>query len=336
MACFNDDVQGTGCVTLAGIMGALHVTKDKLKDLRIVMFGAGSAGTGIADQIRGAIAVESGKSEEEAAKQIWYVYRIMVKPIYLIEFRCVDKIGVILESKKDKLTEAQTYYAHPDSEYKGSGQELIDVIKVVKPHVLIGTSTKPGAFTEEVVREMAKGVERPIIFPLSNPTRLHEAKPADLIKWTDGKALIATGSPFDPVEYNGKKYEIAECNNSVVFPGIGLGAILCRTRLVTPEILVAATKAVASVSPVQSNEQGPLLPDVEDVRAVSVEIAAAVIKAAIKGKLAQEEDIPENDDILKDWIREQMWDAEYRILKKVKYEEASALGKGEAGTARTR
>jgi malate dehydrogenase (oxaloacetate-decarboxylating) len=194
IACFNDDVQGTGCVTLAALMSALHVTGDKMSELRVVMFGAGTAGTGIADQIRDAIAVESDKSKEDATKQIW----------------CVDKIGVVLESKKDQLTESQMTYAHPDSSYQGGGKDLLDVIKTIKPHVLIGTSTVPGAFTEEIVREMAKHVERPIIFPLSNPTRLHEAKPGDLIKWTDGKALIATGSPFDPVEHNGKTYEICK------------------------------------------------------------------------------------------------------------------------------
>lgn len=192
IACFNDDVQGTGCVTLAALMSALHITGDNMSDLRVVMFGAGTAGTGIADQIRDAIAVESDKSKEDANKQIW----------------CVDKVGVILESKKEKLTETQLTYAHPDSDYKGSGKDLLDVIKTIKPHVLIGTSTVPGSFTEEIVKEMAKHVERPIIFPLSNPTRLHEAKPGDLIEWTDGKALIATGSPFDPVEHGGKTYEI--------------------------------------------------------------------------------------------------------------------------------
>jgi malate dehydrogenase (oxaloacetate-decarboxylating) len=123
-------------------------------------------------------------------------------------FRCIDKVGLIVESKKDRLTDAQTTYAHPDSDYQGKGQTFIDVIREVKPHVLIGTSTVPGSFTEDVVKEMAKQVPRPIIFPLSNPTRLHEAKPEDLLKWTSGKALVATGSPFPPVEYDGKSYEI--------------------------------------------------------------------------------------------------------------------------------
>ncbi len=194
IACFNDDIQGTGCVTLAAIQAALKVTGQKLSDIRVVMFGAGTAGTGIADQIRDAIAVESEKSEEEASHQIW----------------CFDKIGVILQSKDNQCTEAQKSYAKADTAWKGSSDDLLGLIREVKPHVLVGTSTKPGAFTKEIVQEMAKHVERPMIFPLSNPTKLHEAKPEDLIHWTDGKALVATGSPFEPVEYNGKKYEIGE------------------------------------------------------------------------------------------------------------------------------
>lgn len=199
IACFNDDVQGTGAVTLAALYAALHVAKLKLKDLRIVMFGAGTAGTGIADQIRDAIAVESEKSKEDAAQQIW----------------CVDKQGVLLQSQKDDLTPAQHPFARPDNEWKDSdAKALKEIIRKVKPHVLIGTSTKPRTFTKEVVQEMAKHVDRPIIFPLSNPTRLHEADPKDLHEWTDGKVLTATGSPFPPVTTkDGGKREIAECNN---------------------------------------------------------------------------------------------------------------------------
>lgn len=203
IACFNDDVQGTGCVTLAAIYAALHVTKTQMKDLKVVAFGAGSAGTGIADQIRDAIAVEGNISKEDAGKHIW----------------AVDKPGLLLKSKKDILTPAQVPYARDDSEWPDSaGQEdLLSVIKQVKPHVLIGTSTKPGAFTEEIVKEMAKHVERPIIFPLSNPTRLHEARPQDLMDWTDGKALVATGSPFPPVKVGEKKIQIGKLSSRVLF-----------------------------------------------------------------------------------------------------------------------
>jgi malate dehydrogenase (oxaloacetate-decarboxylating) len=321
MACFNDDVQGTGCVTLAGIMSALHVSGTKMADVRIVMFGAGTAGTGIADQIKDAISVETNRSKEEAGNQIW----------------CVDKPGLLVKSKKDDLTAAQIAYAREDEEWEGKEHgDLLSVIKEVKPHILIGTSTHPGAFTEEIVKEMASHVDRPIIFPLSNPTKLHEAKPADLFEWTEGKVLCATGSPFPPVEYKGKKYEIAECNNSTTFPGIGLGAVLCRTKLLPPSLLVAATKALAAQAPALKDPTAGLLPDVTDVREISVQIAKAVIRAAEKEGLAQEKDIPEGEEELEEWIREQMWDPRYRELKKVHPDEAGARAKGEAGTGSVR
>ncbi|KAB2574535.1 NAD-dependent malic enzyme [Lasiodiplodia theobromae] len=325
--CFNDDVQGTGCVTLAAIMSAMHIANIDYKDLRVVMFGSGTAGTGIADQIKDAIAESSEKSVEEAATQIW----------------CVDKSGLLLKSNKDDLTPAQVGYARDDSEWEGKDHSnLQSLIKEVKPHVLIGTSTKPGAFTKEVVEEMAKHVERPIIFPLSNPTKLHEAKPADLFEWTKGKCLVATGSPFDPVEYGGKEYEIAECNNSTTFPGIGLGAVLSRTRLMTPSLLVAAVGALAQQAPALKHENKgtprelALLPDVTDVREISVHIAKAVIKKAVEEGLNEEKKIPGDDADLEEWIREQMWDPVYRPLRKVDPEGASRLAKGEAGASSVR
>lgn len=251
----------------------------------------------------------------------------------LTVLRCVDKPGLLLQSHKDKLTPAQHPYAKPDSEWDGKQHDdLLQVIKEVRPHVLIGTSTKPGAFTEEIVKEMAKNVDRPIIFPLSNPTRLHEATPDDLYKWTDGKVLVATGSPFDPVEYNGTTYEVAECNNSTTFPGIGLAAVLSRTKLMSPPLLVAAIKALAAQAPALKDPKRGLLPDIEDVREVSVKIAAAVIKKAVEEGLATEKDIPTDDKELEEWIKVQMWDAEYRPLKKVDLNTASREAKGEAGS----
>jgi malate dehydrogenase (oxaloacetate-decarboxylating) len=233
---------------------------------------------------------------------------------------------------KDDLTPAQHPYARKDSEWDGKKHDdLLEIVREVKPHILIGTSTKPKAFTEEVIKEMAKHTDRPIIFPLSNPTKLHEANPSDLFKWTEGKALMATGSPFDPVEYNGTKYEVAECNNSTTFPGIGLGAILCRTKLMSPPLLVAATKALAAQAPALKDENAGLLPDVTNVREISVKIAAAVIKKAKEEKLTQQEGIPDDDDDLEKWIRAQMWDAEYRPLKKVKHGQATRAAKGQAG-----
>ncbi|KAF1955079.1 hypothetical protein CC80DRAFT_493418 [Byssothecium circinans] len=318
IACFNDDVQGTGAVTLAAIMAAFDVAKVDWADARFVMFGSGTAGTGIADQIKDAIAQETGKSKEEAGRQIW----------------CVDKPGLLLASKKDKLTPAQIPHAREDDDWKNKDHnDLLSVVKEVKPHVLIGTSTVPGSFTEDVVKEMAKHVERPVIFPLSNPTRLHEAKPQDLFDWTEGKALVATGSPFPPVKYNGKEYEISECNNSVTFPGIGLGAVLSRTKLLPPSLIVAAVRALASTAPIINGKGTGLLPDVTDVREISVKIAKNVIQQAVEEGLNQQTGIPEDVDDLEEWIREQMWNAEYRPLKLVEKGESTAFARGEVGTA---
>ena len=320
IACFNDDVQGTGCVTLAALYAANHVAKYKMQDLRVVMFGAGSAGIGIADQIRDAIALESGRTKEEVVRQIW----------------CIDKPGILLQNLGKGLTPAQRDYARPNDEWQDFNQKwLMDVVKKVKPHVLIGTSTKPKAFTREVVEEMAKHVDRPIIFPLSNPTRLHEAVPKDLVEWTDGRVLTTTGSPFSPVEYNGRVRENAERNNSEIFPGIGLGAVLSRAKLITPEILVAAIRALVAQAPVLKDPDASLLPDVTNVREISILIAATVIKQAVKDGLAQQGRIPSNDQELGEWIRQQMWSAEYRPLKKVSKMGASRAALGEMGSKGT-
>ncbi|KAK4444127.1 putative mitochondrial NAD-dependent malic enzyme precursor [Podospora aff. communis PSN243] len=318
--CFNDDVQGTGCVTLAAIMAGMSVSKQKLSDLRMVVFGAGSAGAGIADQVRDAIAAEQGISKEEAAEQIWLL----------------DKPG-LLTTGVDKISSAQRPFIKPKEDWGGKDTSLLGVIQEVKPNVLIGTSTKPKAFTEEIVRAMASHVERPIIMPLSNPTRLHEGVPADLLAWTDGKALVATGSPFKPVKGHwgagGAEVEIAvaECNNSVVFPGIGLGAVLSRSRRVTDKMLVAATKGVAEMGPAlkEGDASAPLLPGVEAVREVSVRVARKVIQAAVEEGVATEEDIPASNEGLDEWVREQMWEPRYRPLKYVPTEGASREARGE-------
>lgn len=180
---------------------------------------------------------------------------------------------------------------------------------------------------------MASHVERPIIFPLSNPTRLHEADPKDLNEWTKGKALIATGSPFPPVKYEGKEYEVAECNNSTCFPGIGLGCVLSRSKLLSDKMLVAAVKALAAQSPALKDPDKGLLPDVVNVREISVHIARAVIKQAVEEGLATEEGIPTDDKDLEEWIRDQMWDAVYRPLRRVDKASANRQARGQAGVA---
>jgi len=313
---FNDDVQGTGVVTLAGIYAACHVSKLDIAEARMLFYGGGTAGTGIADQCVRAIQIDAGKSEEEARKHIWLV----------------DKQGLLLDSKKEDLTHAQLPYARNDEEWgEHPHKNLLDIVKKVKPHILVGTSTKPGSFTKEIIEEIAKHVEQPIVFPLSNPTELHEAKPADIYKWTEGNALIATGSPFDPVQYNGTTYEVAECNNSTAFPGIGLGGILSRTRLVSDKMLLAAAKALAAQGPAMKDPKAGLLPDVRDVREISVQIAKAVIKQAVKEGLSEEKEIPEDAAELEEWIREQMWDAAYKPYKRIHRDRASKHAKGEAG-----
>ena len=180
---------------------------------------------------------------------------------------------------------------------------------------------------------MSSHVSRPIIFPLSNPTRLHEASPSDINNWSKGKALIATGSPFPPVTYEGRTYEVAECNNSTCFPGIGLGCVLSRSKLLSDKMLVAAVKALAAQSPALKDPDKGLLPDVVNVREISVHIARAVIKQAVEEGLATEEGIPSDDVELEEWIREQMWDAVYRPLKHVEKRSANRHARGEAGIA---
>lgn len=315
--CFNDDVQGTGCVTLAAIMAGLHVSKQKLGDLRLVIFGAGTAGVGIADQVRDAIAAERKISKEEAAKQIWLI----------------DKPGLL--TTETDLNPAQKGFAKPAEEWKDGKTDLESVIEKVKPNVLIGTSTVPKSFTESVIRTMARHTDRPIVLPLSNPTRLHEAVPEDILKWTDGKALVATGSPFPPVkgawgpDGREREIEVAECNNSVVFPGIGLGAVLCRASKVTDKMLVAAVSGVAELSPALEDETAPLLPGVDVVRHVSVRVARKVVQAAVEEGVATEKDIPADEETLDEWIRAQMWNPVYRPLKLVEMGGASHQARGE-------
>lgn len=255
--------------------------------------------------------------------------------------RLIDKPGLLTTASP--LTAAQKPFAKPEGDWTGKKTDLLGVIEAVHPNALIGTSTVPGAFTERIVRAMASDPSsRPIILPLSNPTRLHEAVPADLLRWTDGRALVATGSPFAPVrgpwggvtgqgEGTEVEIEVAECNNSAVFPGVGLGCVLSRAERLTEGMLVAAVEGLASMSPALDDAAAPLLPDVRRVREVSVCVAKAVIRAAVADGVATEKGVPEEDgeDGLDGWIREQMWDPVYRPLKLVEMEGASRQARGE-------
>ncbi|KAF3925120.1 hypothetical protein ABW20_dc0100120 [Dactylellina cionopaga] len=317
LPCFNDDIQGTGAVTLAAIMSAVGVCKMELKDARILIYGAGSAGIGIVDQVLDAMVKTANIERGDAEKNIWLV----------------DKPGILTSALSDTLTDGQKPYARPAEEFDDiDPKSLVDVIRIVKPHVLIGTSTHKGAFTEDVIKEMTKHVERPIVLPLSNPTKLVEAQPKDVYEWSGGKALIATGSPFEPVEFEGKKYVVAECNNAIVYPGIGLGCVLSRASTLSDGMLISAVEALAVLSPALEDPDQGLLPDVQDVREISRKVACAVIRKAVEEGVATTPEIPNDEDGLEQWVMKQMWDPAYRPLRKVDPATASRDAKGKVGS----
>ncbi|KAJ9106360.1 hypothetical protein QFC21_001506 [Naganishia friedmannii] len=316
--CFNDDIEGTGAVALSALLSAVNVAGSRLMDQRYVVYGAGSAGMGIAEQIRDGMMMLDGLTKEEANKRFW----------------CIDRNGLLVDSMGNSLRQSQLAFARNDAECANwvkddseKGLYLMDgspgpyiVIRNVKPTVLIGTSTHARAFTEEVVREMASHVERPIIMPLSNPTSLAECDPADAWTWTEGRALLATGSPFPPCEYKGKTYTPAQNNNALVYPGLGLGTILSRSRQISPGMFMAAVEALAALSPSAVDPDASLLPDLSDVKEVSVHVAAAVIRqACTEGRTRDEAVIKvvkgELGDGLEDYIRGSMWDPVYRPLE---------------------
>jgi len=265
---FNDDVQGTGAVNLAAVLAAVQATGLGLPDHRFVIFGAGSAGTGIADQLTAAL-VADGLSHDQARSLFW----------------AVDRHGLILADDQTASDQQRRYGRDPaevrdwERDHSLGGIGLAEVVRRIHPTVLIGTSARPGAFTEEIVRTMAARASRPVIMPMSNPTELAEARPADLIEWTGGRALVACGSPFPPVKYQGTRYVIGQANNALVFPGLGLGAIAVRASKITDGMLSAAAHAVASL--VDASEPGAaLLPEVEALRDTSLAVAVAVANAA--------------------------------------------------------
>ncbi|AIE79019.1 oxaloacetate-decarboxylating malate dehydrogenase [Bacillus tropicus] len=296
---FNDDIQGTGAVSLAAVLSAVKASGVPLSEHRVVVFGAGTAGIGIADQVRDAM-VRVGVSEEESYKRFW----------------CIDRNGLVTDNMED-LLDFQIPYARKEaevSEWKQNGViGLAEVVKHVKPTILIGTSTVAGAFKEEIIKEMASHVERPIILPMSNPTPLAEAKPANLIEWTEGRALVATGSPFEPVTYNGVTYVIGQSNNALIFPGLGLGTIVVRASVMTDGMFAAAAEAVASM--VDTSQPGaPILPEVEELRNISEMVAIEVAKVAVAEGVARE-NLSDND--IKIAVKEAIWEPEYRQIKAV-------------------
>ena len=269
---FNDDIQGTGIITLAGILGALKISGEKLIDQKYMCFGAGTAGAGIADRIYQEM-LQQGLSEDEARSR----------------FYLVDKQGLLFDDMDD-LTPEQRPFARKREEFSNANEltNLEAAVKAVKPTILVGTSTQPNTFTETIVKEMASYTARPIIFPLSNPTKLAEATAENLIKWTDGKALIATGIPADPVEYNGVTYEIGQANNALIYPALGLGAIASTAKLMTNEMISKAAHSLGGI--VDTTKPGAAtLPPVSKLTEFSQRVAEAVGQCALDQKLNRED-----------------------------------------------
>jgi len=296
---FNDDIQGTAAVALGTVLGAVKVTGKSLKDQQIVMLGAGSAGIGVVDGLRAAMEGE-GLSEQEARSRFWVV----------------DKDGLLHSGRKD-LSPEQRVYAQPEERVAGWPRTsnghvgLADVIGKIDATILIGLSTVGGAFSESIVREMARKVKRPIIFPLSNPTSKSEAKADDLIRWTEGRALVATGSPFAPVSYGGRTIPIAQCNNVFIFPAIGLGVVASGARRVTDAMMLAAARALAENSPALKDPSASLLPPLTDIRRVAAQIALAVGAEALKEGLAPQR----SEDELRQRVTAAQWTPAYSALR---------------------
>ena len=300
VCCFNDDIQGTAAVTLGTILAACRMKKQRLSEMNVAFVGAGSAGCGIAEMLIQQMVYE-GISDSQARKQVFMV----------------DRFGLLTEGMEglrdfqQRLQQSSSDLA--DWTYSGDYPSLLDVMNCAKPDVLIGVSGQPGLFTEQVIRAMKQNCELPIIFPLSNPSRQVEARPEQVIEWTDGEVVIATGSPFKPVEYKGRVFAIAQCNNAYIFPGIGLGVVAAKAKLISDEMLMAASNALADASPMVNTGEGALLPPLEAIAQISRDIAFAVAKVAMAQGLALEL----SDEALKQSIERNFWKAEYRPYKRV-------------------
>ena len=296
---FNDDMQGTGAVNLAAVLAGARASQTPLTEHRVVIFGSGTAGIGIADQLREAMTGE-GLDPAAARARLW----------------CLDRYGLLTDDMTG-LRDFQVPYARPAAEVRDwpghgtpSGIGLAEVVGRVHPTILIGTSTQRGAFTEPIVREMAAHVDRPVILPMSNPTTLSEATPPDLLTWTGGRALIATGSPFGPCTYQGVTYQIGQANNALIFPGLGLGALLSRARRITDHMITAAARAVAGLTDT-STPGASLLPPIDDLRATSARVALAVAQAAA------DDGVAEQPGITAGAVDAAMWKPQYAPVRAV-------------------
>jgi malate dehydrogenase (oxaloacetate-decarboxylating) len=297
---FNDDMQGTGAVTLAAAVSAMRICGSLLQKQRIVIFGAGVGGIGVADLMRD-VMIEAGLTAEAATRQFW----------------CVDAHGLLTTDMGDRLHDYQASYARPASEIRSwrtdgagspNGIGLAEVVRQVRPTMLIGMSGITGAFTETIVRNMARHTERPIVFPLSSPSSCAEATPADLIAWTNGQALIAASGAFSPVTHKGITHVIGQTTNAMLYPGLGLGSIVSRARLISVGMLAAAANALSSLVAVRQ-PGASLLPHIDDLRSVTATVAVAVAEAALAEGLAE----AELDDIVQQ-VADAMWQPAYRHI----------------------
>jgi len=302
VCCFNDDIQGTAAVTLGSLLSACRKKGQRLRDQRVVFVGSGSAGCGIAELIISAMMTE-GLTDAEARAQVFMV----------------DRYGLLTEGM-DNLLDFQERLVQPRSALSGWQLEpgnaypsLLDVVTNAQASILIGVSGKSGLFTEAVIRRMHAGCPRPIILPLSNPSHHVEALPSDVVAWTDGDAIIATGSPFANVEYQGKTYAISQCNNSYVFPGIGLGVISCKARLVSDEMLMVASTTLAELSPGEEDQSSAILPPLTELSQISRKIAYAVAKMALEQGLARDM----TDEELLTSIERNFWTPVYREYRRI-------------------
>jgi malate dehydrogenase (oxaloacetate-decarboxylating) len=298
---FNDDIQGTAAVTTATLLAAVHATGVPLREQTIAMFGSGSAGIGIIDLLI-AVMKEQGLTEQQARQRIYAFnrYGLLVEGNPGIRTSQID-----LVRKKEDV--AGWSLSSPGN------ISLLDVVRNARITVLAGVSAQPGAFTEETVRQMARNADRPIIFPLSNPTSKSEATPADILHWTDGRALVGTGSPFDPVEVAGHQLRISQINNSFIFPGLALGILVSRASRVTDGMIMAAAKALASMSPACKDCNEPLLPPISDCRKGSLVVAEAVARQASADGVSE----LENTDSLDEPIRDYVWEPVYRRYERI-------------------
>lgn len=291
---FNDDIQGTGAVALAGILAACHLRKESLKDEVFVIHGAGAGGIGVAWAIREGL-VRAGLNAEEAKARVFVL----------------DSRGLLLADRE--MEEYKRRYAHDREavagwEFEGDAPDLLETICNAKATVLLGLSGRPGAFDEQVVRAMADNHKWPIIFPLSNPTDSAEAKPADVFRWTDGQAIVATGSPFDPVKMGGVTHPIGQGNNAFIFPGLGFGAILSDAKAITDGMVLEASQALADYTIEKYVDGGLIYPPVSDLQETSIRVATRVCQQAIKDQVARRENMPED---IEAFVRERFWHPQY-------------------------